>query len=183
LRHTPRATSGWFVYGLLSIRAAAPLAHLQAAARVAGPDGVVNPMPRSSRSVGDGAARRRSPVVGVRPHRIASTPEVRRHRIDRPCPEPGDHQPAEHVGGVRLRMARWAERHQALELEVRTPMGAIMPAFCARQRRSRRPGRLSDRSAGAGADSSGLLAGNRSCGTRATGHRRNRTHYRHSATA
>src|SRR6266446_7548136 len=80
LRHTPRATSGWFVYGLLSIRAAAPLAHLQAAARAAGPDGVVTQCLDPLEVLAMGPRADDPPVVGVRLHRIASTPEVRRHR-------------------------------------------------------------------------------------------------------
>jgi hypothetical protein len=37
----------------------------------------------------------------------------------------GDHQPAAHVGGIRLRVTRRAERHQAVEIEVRAALGAF----------------------------------------------------------
>jgi len=36
-----------------------------------------------------------------------------------------DYQPAPPVGGIRLGVARGAERHQAVELEVRAPLGAL----------------------------------------------------------
>src|SRR5258708_21718195 len=42
-----------------------------------------------------------------------------------PGTERGDDQAAAHVGGIRLRMARRTERHQAVEIEVRAPLGAL----------------------------------------------------------
>jgi hypothetical protein len=42
-----------------------------------------------------------------------------------PGAERGDEHPATHVGGIRLGMAWRAERHQAVEIEVRAPMGAL----------------------------------------------------------
>ena len=40
-------------------------------------------------------------------------------------PERRDHQPAPHVRGIRLGMARRAERYQPVEVEVRAPLGAL----------------------------------------------------------
>ena len=37
----------------------------------------------------------------------------------------GDDQAAARVGGIRLGMARRAERHQPVEIEVRAPLGAL----------------------------------------------------------
>jgi hypothetical protein len=37
----------------------------------------------------------------------------------------GDNQPPPRVGGIRLGMAGWAERHQPVEIEVRAPLGAL----------------------------------------------------------
>ena len=42
-----------------------------------------------------------------------------------PRGERGDDQPAAGVGGIRLGMARRAERHQTVEVEVRAPLGAL----------------------------------------------------------
>jgi len=36
-----------------------------------------------------------------------------------------DHQPAPHVGSIRLRMARRTERDKAVEIEVRAALGAL----------------------------------------------------------
>ncbi len=37
----------------------------------------------------------------------------------------GDDQAAARVGGIRLGVARRTERHQAVEIEVRAPLGAL----------------------------------------------------------
>jgi len=42
-----------------------------------------------------------------------------------PLAERDDDQAAARVGGIRLGMARGAERHQAVEIEVRAPLGAL----------------------------------------------------------
>jgi hypothetical protein len=42
-----------------------------------------------------------------------------------PVAQRGDHQPAPHVGGVGLGVARRTERHQAVEIEVRAALGAL----------------------------------------------------------
>ncbi len=42
-----------------------------------------------------------------------------------PGAEWGDDQAAAHVGGIRLGMAWRTERHQAVEIEVRAPLGAL----------------------------------------------------------
>ena len=42
-----------------------------------------------------------------------------------PVAERGDEHPAAHVGGIRLGMAWRAERHQAVEIEVRAALGAL----------------------------------------------------------
>ncbi len=42
-----------------------------------------------------------------------------------PVAERGDEHPAAHVGGIRLGMAWRAERHEAVEIEVRAPMGTL----------------------------------------------------------
>jgi hypothetical protein len=42
-----------------------------------------------------------------------------------PVTERGDNQPAARVGGIRLGMAGRAERHQAVAIEVRAPLGAL----------------------------------------------------------
>jgi hypothetical protein len=42
-----------------------------------------------------------------------------------PAAERGDDQPAVHVGSIRLGMARRTERHQAVEIKVRAPLGAL----------------------------------------------------------
>ncbi len=42
-----------------------------------------------------------------------------------PVAERGDDQPAAGVGGIRLGMARRTERDQAVEIEVRAPLGAL----------------------------------------------------------
>jgi hypothetical protein len=42
-----------------------------------------------------------------------------------PVAERGDDQPAPCVGSIRLGMARGTKRHQAVEIEVRAPLGAL----------------------------------------------------------
>ena len=42
-----------------------------------------------------------------------------------PSAERSDDQSAACVGGIRLGMARGTERHQAVEVEVRAPLGAL----------------------------------------------------------
>jgi hypothetical protein len=42
-----------------------------------------------------------------------------------PLAERGDDQPAPRVGGIRLGVAGRTERHQAVEIEVRAPLGAL----------------------------------------------------------
>ena len=42
-----------------------------------------------------------------------------------PVSERGDNQAAARVGGIRLRMTWRTERHQAVEIEVRAPLGAL----------------------------------------------------------
>jgi hypothetical protein len=42
-----------------------------------------------------------------------------------PGAERGDDQAAARVGGIRLGMARRTERHQAVEVEVRAPLGTL----------------------------------------------------------
>ncbi len=42
-----------------------------------------------------------------------------------PLAEWGDDQPAVHVGGIRLVVARRTERHQPVEIEVRASLGAL----------------------------------------------------------
>ena len=43
----------------------------------------------------------------------------------KPGTERGDDQAAARVGGIRLGMAWRAERHRAVEIEVRAPLGAV----------------------------------------------------------
>jgi len=52
-----------------------------------------------------------------------SAPDLDRKKA--PVAEQGDDQPAARVGSIRLGMAGRAERQQAVEIEVRAPLGAL----------------------------------------------------------
>src|ERR1700730_10125333 len=86
-------------------------------------DGEKSFISRLLKRVPSAVASRSCGQLRVGPPLVSPSADLDRKKA--PGAERGDDQAAARVGGIRLGMAPGTERHQAVEIEVRAPLGAL----------------------------------------------------------